>query len=48
MPAAVDYLTNKLSYTLTARARQGLDRFLHLVVEHDIITTDNVSLAGIA
>ncbi len=48
VPAAVDYLTNKLSYTLTPRARQGLDRFLHAAVEHDIITTDKATLARIA
>ena len=44
VPTAVDYLTRKLSFTLTPRFRQGLDLFLRSVTEHAIVPAPDPGL----
>ena len=44
--AAIDYLTRKLSFSLTQRFRQGLDLFLQSVGQHAIVSPPNLACAG--
>ena len=46
VPAAVDYLTNKLSFTLGPRFRRGMELFLQSVAEHGIVAARNNTLAA--